>query len=588
MNVLHKLNSLQRARIGYAALLLIFGIFIIRLFYLQVIKHDQYSKSALVKQLKEYEIPAERGVIAAKNGDAVVPIVLNEVKFTIFADPKYIKNTDEAAVKIAGVLGGNVDDYKELLERDSRYSILAKKQSEDIKDKIRGLELKGVGAREAVYRTYPQGTLAAQLLGFVNDEGEGRYGIEEALQERLKGEPGLVKAITDAQGVPLAANKDNTLIGAKSGQKTVLTIDIGMQQQLEELVKKGVENTKAPSGGAVIIEIATGKIKAMANYPTYDPANFNEITAENVGVFENRVVSAPLEVGSIMKPLTAAAALDQGAVSRNSTYYDPYRYVIDEATITNVSESGSAGVKRLDDILQLSLNTGATWLLMQMGGGEINQQARERWHDYMTNHYQFGKKTGIDQGFEGSGSIPSPNEGFGLNIQYANTAFGQGMTATPLQMAAAYVSVLNGGTYFRPQLVEYYENSNGDKDYVKPEITRADTVKPEVGETIAELMGYVFRSNHRVYGMPELRDGYNIGSKTGTAQVPRPEGGYYDDRDNGMFAGFIGGDKPQYMVVVRIDTPEVVGYAGSKAAGPVFVGIANMLIDSYGVAPKTQ
>ena len=361
-----------------------------------------------------------------------------------------------------------------------------------------------------------------------------------------------------------------------------------MQRQVEQLIKKGVEDTKAPSGGVVVMEVATGKIKAMANYPTYDPAKFNEVPSDKVGVFENKTVSAPLEVGSIMKPLTTAAALDQGVVQRNSTYYDPYEYVVDGASITNVQESGSAGQKRLDDILQLSLNTGATWLLMQMGGGEINQQARERWYDYMTNHYQFGKETGVEQGYEAGGSIPKPNDGFGLDIQYANTAFGQGMTATPLQMAAAYAAVFNGGTYYRPQLVDYYVKSDGSHEEVKPEVIKGDVVKPEVGRTIAELMEYVFESNHTVYGMPQLRPEFMIGSKTGTAQVPRPEGGYYDDRDNGMFAGFVGGNSPQYIVIVRVDTPEVVGYAGSKAAGPVFVGIANMLIDNYGVAPKTQ
>lgn len=589
MNVRLHFTTLQRVRIGYAALLLIFGIFLVRLFYLQVIRHDDYTETALIKQLKEYQIPAQRGIIAAQSANGVVPIVLNDVKYTIFADPFYIDNVGDASVKIAEVLGGSPDDYKELLERESRYSILAKKQSEEVKEQIESLELKGVGAREAIYRTYPQGTLAAQMLGFVNAAGEGRYGLEEALQDRLKGEPGLVKAITDAQGVPLAANEENTLIEPQPGDKAVLTIDIGMQQGLESLLAKGVKASKAPSGGAIIMEIATGKVKAMANYPTYDPARFSDVAKENVGLFENKVVSSPLEVGSIMKPLTMAAALDQGVINRNTTYYDAYRYVVDGEEITNVPGSGRPGVKRLRDILQLSLNTGATWLLMQMGGGEINQQARERWYDYMVNHYQFGKKTGIEQGFEASGVIPDPNEGFGLNIKYANTAFGQGMTATPLQMAAAFTAVLNGGTYYRPQLVEYFKKANGEKEYVQPEIVHDQVVKPEVSEDIVEIMEYAFSINHAAYGMEQLREQYSIGNKTGTAQVPRPDGGgYYEDRENGMFVGYVGGDKPQYLIIVRVDTPQIAGYAGSKAAGPIFIGLANMLIDNFGVVPRTQ
>lgn len=582
------ISPVQRIRIGYALLIFIFSIFIIRLFYLQIIRHNNYTQAALTSQLKEYEIPAERGVIAVQNGGDEVPIVLNEIKYTIFADPLYIEDIDETAKKVAEVTGGDESTYRELMQMETRYAILEKKQDETIRDKIIDLELKGVGAREAVIRTYPQGSLASQVLGFVNDDGEGRYGLEEALNDRLKGEAGQLKAITDARGVPLAANQDNILKEPKAGHKTVLTIDLGMQRQLEDVLKKGVEDSRAPSGSAVIMEVATGKIKAMSNYPTFDPAKFAEVAGDEVGVFENRAVSSPLEIGSIMKPLTLASALDQGAVSRNSSYYDPYRYNIDGWPITNVQEAGGAGTKTIDDILQLSLNTGATWLLMQMGGGEINQQGRERWHDYMTDHYRFGTLTGVEQGYEAPGTVPDPNEGFGLNIRYANTSFGQGMTATPLQMAAAYVSVLNGGTYYRPQLVDYYERSDGSKEVVESEVVREGTIAEEHGKTVAEIMEYVFQSNHRVYGMPELREEFMIGSKTGTAQVANPEGGYYEDRDNGMFAGFVGGDTPEYVIIVRVDTPEIAGYAGSKAAGPIFVGLANMLIDNYGVSPKTR
>src|SRR5205085_6368984 len=134
------------------------------------------------------------------------------------------------------------------------------------------------------------------------------------------------------------------------------------------------------------------------------------------------------------------AALDQGVVNKNTTYYDPSHWKVDDATITNIEEDGGAGVRSMQDILQLSLNTGATWLLMQMGGGQINQKARVAWHDYLVNHYQFGKPTGIEQSNEGNGIVPDPIKGFGLNIQFANTAFGQGQTETILQMAAALAS----------------------------------------------------------------------------------------------------------------------------------------------------
>ncbi len=580
-------TPVQRIRIWYALLLLVGAIFLVRLFYLQIIKHDYYASSALSKQLKQYEIAPERGIIEVQNGNERIPIVLNETKYTLFADPLIIKDPVATAKAVQGVVGGDAMTYEESMKiPGSRYEVLAKKLSKEQHEAITKLELKGIFTRELPYRTYPQGTLASQLLGFVDDEGNGKYGLEQALDAELKGQPGQLKAITDARGIPLAANKDNLVKEPINGKRLVLTIDLGMQQQLETILKDGVEKAQSEFGSAVIMDVRSGAIKAMANYPTYNPAEFFNVDSKDIGVFENGVVSSPLEVGSIMKPLTMAAALDQGVVSRDSSYYDSGYVKVDGATITNVEESGGSGQRTMGDILQLSLNTGATWLLMQMGGGEINEKARTTWHDYMANHYQFGKPTGIEQGYEAGGSIPNPSEGYGLNIQFANTAFGQGMTATPLQMAAALSSVVNGGVYYKPHLIDRVQDEQGGETIKQPEVVHSDVVSTDAGRDTKELMEYAFSKNHRVYGMRDLRNEFSIGGKTGTAQVPKPEGGYYDDRYNGMFMGFVGGNEPEYVIVVRVDEPKVPGYAGSKAAGPIFVNIVNTLIDNFGITPK--
>jgi cell division protein FtsI (penicillin-binding protein 3) len=516
-----------------------------------------------------------------------VPIVLNESKYTLYADPIYVKDPKQAADAIARIIGGSANTYEEQLKtEETRYVVLAKKLDKDKAEQLDKLEFKGIGTREASFRTYPQGSLAAQLLGFVNDEGVGKYGIEEALDNQLKGAPGQLKAITDAQGVPLASNKENIVTEPEAGDRIALTVDLGVQQQLEEILKKGLENAQSKSGSALIIEVKTGAIKAMANYPTYSPAEFSKI--EDASVFNNAAVSAPLEVGSIMKPLTAAAALDLGVISKETSYYDPGFFQIGDARVTNIEEVGGAASRSITDILQLSLNTGATWLLMQMGGGEINKQARERWHDYMINHYGFGKPTGIEQGYEAGGSIPDPNEGFGLDIQYANTAFGQGMTATPLQMGAAMASVINGGTYHRPRLVEKIVHHDGTETVVSPHVVRQDVVSGRVSNDIRSMLEFAFSKNHLIYGMRSTHPEYSIGTKTGTAQVPKPEGGYYDDRYNGTFLGYVGGDTPQYVIVVRVNEPKIAGYAGSRGAGPIFSGIAESLMNNGYVIPKTQ
>lgn len=572
---------ITRTRFWYALIVVACAIFVIRLFYLQVIKYDFYRKTALAGQFKEYEVPAERGRIKAHDGNNVVPIVLNEKKYTLFADPKYIKNQEDTAEQIQKIIGGNTQDYISKMSQDTRYAILQKKLSKEQAEQIDELEIKGIGTREEVYRTYPQGELAAQVLGFVNDEGSGSYGIEEYLNDRLQGEPGQLKAITDASGVPLVSNKDNIIEDAVAGDDIILTLDISMQKQLEEILKAGLERARSQSGSALIMDTNTGAIKAMANLPTYNPAEFYKV--EDANVFINAAVGTPLEVGSTMKPLTAAAALNNGSVQKDSSYYDPSKFVVDNETISNIEEDGGPGTKNVADILQLSLNTGASWLLMQMGGGQINEQARKTWYDYMTNHYGFGKKTNIEQGYEGEGYIPSPVDGYGLNIQYANTAFGQGMTATPLQMGAALSSVINGGTYYRPRLVDAYINGQGEEQTVAPEIVRSDVVSPGVSQTMIELMEYTARKNRYT----NMRPGYVIGGKTGTAQITRPEGGYYEDKYNGTFIGFVGGDKPQYTIVVLVREPKIPGYAGSQAAAPIFSNVVNMLIDSLAVTPKT-
>ncbi len=580
-------GPIQRIRIWYALLLLLGGLFTIRLFYLQVIRHDYYQKSATFSQLKQYEIPAARGVIEAKSGDSTIPLVLNETLYTLFADPKYVKDVDAAANSIQQAIGGNKDDYKKKIEKpDSpRYTILSKRLNRDQNDKITKLKLKGIGTREAQYRTYPDGQLAAQILGFVNDDGEGKYGLEQALNKELGGTPGQLKAITDAAGVPLAANKDNVNIAPRSGQKLTLTIDIGLQQQLEDIIKQGVEDAKAESGSAIIMDASSGAVRAMAGYPTYNPAEYYKVS--NPDVFNNGAVSSPLEVGSVMKPFTAAAAMDKGVVNPNTAYNDPGYYKIGDATVTNIEEDGGAARRSVTDILKYSLNTGATWLLMQMGGGEINAQARTTWNDYMLNHYLLGKPTGIEQGYEADGIIPDPINGYGLNITYANSAFGQGMTATPVQMGAAFASIVNGGTYYKPTLIEYKTDSSGKKVKQEPQVVKKDVVMPGVSSQLVGMLETTYEYNRVVYGMRQTRPEYAIGGKTGTAQISKPTGGYYDDQFNGMYLGFVGGDKPQYVIVVRINKPKIAGYAGSKAAAPVFVKLANMLIDSYGVTPKS-
>jgi stage V sporulation protein D (sporulation-specific penicillin-binding protein) len=509
--------------------------------------------------------------------------------YQVYADPLFIKDTPKAASELARITGKDAAGYQKTLDaamkiKGNRYAILEKKVTEAQSKQILALKKPGLGTREQEYRTYPQGTLASQVLGFVNDDSKGTYGIEQALDGKLQGTKGELKAITDVHGVPLAASSGNTSRPAVPGEDIVLTIDMPMQKRLEQILADGTKRTKADSASAVIMDPRTGAVRAMANVPTYDPAKYYDV--DDGALFNNGAVSHAIEVGSIMKSLTTAAALDKGVITPSTTYYDPASWKIDDFKITNIEEDGGAGTRSVADILNLSLNTGVTWELMQMGGGSINQKARETWYDYMANRYGFGKSTGIEQGYENAGIVPKPHDnGAGIDLTYANTAFGQAMTATPVQMAAAMSAVVNGGTYYQPRLIDATVDGSGKQTPKQPKAVRTGVVSPKVSQEMIPLLQYVIDKHNIVPAFDQSR--YSVGGKTGTAQIEQ-NGKYLENDFNGTYLGFVGGDQPQYVIAVFMNKPKVGkgAYAGTAAAQPVFVDAARMLINNSYVSAK--
>lgn len=580
-------QSAKRIQLWHVLLVLVFAVFLVRAFYVQIIQYDYYRNSALSDQLKQYQVAAPRGSIRAYDGSQTIPLVLNQKLYTVFADPSFVKEPDKAAAVVAAAVGGDASRYESLISenKDLRYVILTKKVSKEQKDALLAKKLPGIGAQEQSYRTYPQGSLAAQVLGFVPEDGKGKYGIEQALDTQLTGTPGELKAITDAQGVPLVASGNNVETHPVEGQDIVLTLDIGIQKQAEQLLEKGVKADKAESGSVVVMDVSDGSIKAMANYPTYDPSRYYEV--EDGDLFNNDAVSHPIEIGSIMKSLTTAAALNQGVIKQNTTYFDPAFYEVDKFKITNIEEDGGPGTRSIAQLLDLSLNTGAVWELMQMGGGRLNEQARTIWYDYMVNRYGFGRLTGIEQDYEAEGIVPEPEDnGAAINLTYANTSFGQAMTATPVQAAAAMSAVLNGGTYYRPHLVAAKSDAQGELRASKPEVVRSQVVSQSVSDAMVPLLQYVIDNHNIKPAFDQSR--YVVGGKTGTAQIAKPDGGYEENEFNGTYLGFVGGDKPKYVIAVFLNKPKIPRgqYAGTAAAQPVFADIAHMLINHGYVVPK--
>lgn len=564
----------KRAGFIYKCLLVVSVVFVVRLFYIQVIKHDYYHKAALLSQLKQYVIPAERGNIYAYDGENPTPLVLNEKKYTLYADPKYVKDPLKEASEIAKIIGGDINKISDLLKTpDLRYVIIAKKLTKEQSNKLNDLNFNGVGTREESYRTYPNNGLAAQLVGFVNDEGKGQYGLEGYYDEELGGTPGYLKAITDSRGIPLASNQGNTLEEPVRGKSVNLTIDVNMQRIAEDKLKEGLQQAKSKNGSVIILDSHTGAVKAMASYPSFDPSNYSK--EKDASVYKNAAVADAIEPGSIMKPLLIAAALDSGGISPGFTFTNTGSVTIDGLTIKNSHQWGIP-VEDLQGIMQRSLNTGVVAVLQAIGGGEINQKARNFWYDYLTNHYFFGQATGIEQTAETSGTVPKPDEGYALNFKYANMTFGQGLGVSLIQMAAAANSVINGGNYYKPYIVDKIDNQKQT-----PKLIKTNTVSKAASDQLVDIMVKVANS---VY-FNALRKGYIVGGKTGTAEVAGPDGSYYTDRADGTFFGFVGGNHPDYTILVISHTPDTVGSAGIAAAEPIFANISQAFIDNGMVSP---
>ncbi len=574
-------HILFRIRLVYGFLLVIFAIIILRLFQLQVIEHNYYQTAANRSQIKQFALPAQRGMIEAYSNNVVTPLVLNQTTYVLFADPaNFTTNKAKlyAATNIQKIIGGTTANYLSLINtKNTEYVVLNESISQSQKDAISNLNIYGINTTPQQKRVYPDGSLAAQVLGFVNANGQGQNGIEQYYNNILGGTQGSVKGITDAQG-NLLYSQSNIIKQPVNGDNVILTLNIPIQEQVEQALASVVTSTKADSGTVIVMNPNDGNIVSMADYPTYNPGQYQNY-ANNQSVYQNAAVSSLVEPGSIMKTFTTAAALNQGVITPTSSFYDPAQWTIDGSTIRDVSIDGGPQQRNIATILIASLNTGAVWMLMQMGGGQVNQQARDIWYNYLVNKYNFGHITGIQQPAESSFPVPSPDVGSALNLTYANTSFGQGIDITPIEFISAESAILNGGTYYKPNLVKAIVNtSTGQTTYSKPIILKKNIIKPIVSQQLQSLMEQVVSTNYYIDKMTKPRAGYITGGKTGTAQVAI--NGKYSNTDfTGTYIGFIGIGKPDYVVFIQVNNPHIPSYeyAGTVDGAFLFGKVTDIL-----------
>ncbi len=582
---------LQRRRLGYFTVLLaVFGLILVgRLFYVQVLRHASFLAQATSEHTRKFEVPARRGELYVHNGDDVSPVALNQTLKLLYADPRFVGDKADVARKLAGILGGSASDYEARLGKGIEYAVLAERVPSDVAKRIQALNLPGVTLVDRDYRTYPEDQLAAQVLGFVNADGDGQYGVEGYLNDRLSGTAGQLAAKTDTHGIPIAT-ADNIAKPPVDGTSYVLTIDRNIQAMAESELAAQVQKVRAKSGSIVVLDPATGAVRAMANYPTFDPNQYSKVS--DYSVFANQVVDNQFEPGSGIKVFTMAAGLDQGKVTPDTTYDDPGCYQIDDRMVCDAAGDKPGKNKTMTMVLRDSLNTGVMFVLRMLGEkpDTFTLNGKKTLYNYFVKHFGFGVRTGIEQANEAAGSVPQPSNNAGNNVTYANMAFGQGMTVTMIQMVEAMAAVANGGTLYQPSLIDGVMKADGTEQPVGPKVVSTHVMSPGAISSLNQMLQVVVQHGSG-YLAGLANPGYKIAGKTGTAQIAKPDGtGYIDGANIGSFVGFAPADNPKFVIMVRINEPNVncdgsqCGYAEYTTV-PVFGDVCRWLFKYYGIPP---
>ncbi len=577
--------NMNRNKVLRLGLLVAMGVIVVRLFFIQIVQHDEWAEKAAAQQTLQNVLPAKRGEIYMMDGSEPVAIVMNATVYTVIVDPM-TTNEELAKTKLDELLGDKrIAEWSEVFaDRTRRYYIVAKNVERKAAEKIAGLDMTGVWLQSNTKRVYPEGELAANVLGFVNADGVGQYGIEGAMNEELSGTDGLLKTVKDINNVALSIGDDNVKIPAKDGENIVLTLDKTLQYNVEKILERKSGELGFANMSALVLDPNSGKVLAMANYPGYDPGDFGNV--KSAAAYINHVVEDPFEPASVCKTFTFAAATDLDVMTPDKMYTNYGEVTIDGWPIRN-AEQGSylLGQQTMQTAFNYSLNTGSTQALRWMGGSEteITQAAREKLYEYYYNHFGLGHYTGIEL-YESPGYLVEPNaDMYGLASTYANMTFGQNMQATMIQVAAGIASIVNGGKYYEPTIVAG-KIVNGE--YVPNEERKA--VRKTVSEETSGLMREMLYNTRRAWRQNGTdAPGFYVGGKTGTAQVIK-DGAYSMDETQATYVGVGGteGELPSYVIMVRVwEEGKLAG--GQDHALPVFNDLKNYVQSYLRVKPKS-
>jgi cell division protein FtsI (penicillin-binding protein 3) len=538
-----------------------------RLAYWQVGQRDRLADEAFQQTTVRVETPSRRGDIYDRSGVVVLATTIERER--LIANPSEIPVGRRAAVAdaLVAILGLTDEDAADLVARvtsDKKYTVLAHGLDTATGDRVRAAiaarEIEGVALEPEPVRVYPQAgggpdtTLAAKILGFVNREGAGQYGVEQYYQETLAGRPRIVQAQRDiaSRSIP-----DTTLVrdAGTPGEDIRLTIDAGLQLAVEQEILAAWAADKAKSVSAIVMNPYNGEVLAQASYPSYDANDYAAIAASNPSRFIDPIVSSVYEPGSVFKMMTVIAAMEKHQVTTKTKIRDTGTLVLDRGHIDDADHK-AMGVMKFEDAIAWSRNVVAAKVAL---GLDHNVRAASAILHSARTRFGFGRRTGIDVAGEVSGIVRDPAITAWQQIDLAHGSFGQGVAVTPLQLASAYSTMVNGGLEIVPHVVKAVGSTE------RPVADGARVIDKDLSRTLVGMM------RHVVTTVPFYRDrtiipGFDVGGKTGTAQIwdataRGGRGAWKHNIFNYSFIGYIGRDTgvPDLVVAIRIEegTPTV-------------------------------
>ena len=539
-------------------LTLIFAMAIIsRLYFLQVLKGDYYQALAQGQQKVIRTDSGERGRIFFKSGQV---LATNERWKFLYVSPREIKDKEGTAKLISEVLNLAETEIREKIEKENYFELVKKRVTKEEIESLKNLE--GVYFGESNFRNYPQGTLASHLVGFLNEDSEGQYGLEGYYNQILRGKEKLQENLRTPWGYLTAFAEE----GPERGVDIFLTIDYNIQFQAEKLLEEAKEELNIEAGQLIVIEPKTGKILALTDFPNFDPNRYQEYANEKkLDIFQNSAIQKIYEPGSVLKPITMAAAISEGKVSPETTYIDRGYVQVGGYTLRNWQHQvwGEASMTK---VLEKSINTGAVFVEQQLGD--------KLFLEYLEK-FGFFEKTGINL----QGEIFSENKEFkkGYKINFATASFGQGITMTPIQLVRAFCAIANDGKLVRPHLVER-----------QSEPPAKQVISPKTASQLTTMMVSVVEQG---YGKRAKIPGYYIAGKTGTAQIPWSALGInksgYSEKTIHSFIGFGPAFEPKFLISVKLDNPQ--GIIGSAVSATIiFQKLAKYIIDYWQIPPDYE